>query len=135
MSNTSQQSGWTGWVVFAGIVLVIAGVFDALFGLAAIIGPDSSYFVTSEAVLLFNAQGWGWWHLILGIVLILVGVFVTRGATWARTIAVILAALNAISQFSSLPYQPLWALLIIGLNVIVIYALVVHGRELATDRK
>lgn len=133
MSDT-QQSGWTGWVVFAAIVLIIVGVFNALFGLTAIIGPDSSFFVTDEAVWAIDVNGWGWWHLILGIVLVLVGVFLTRGATWARTIAVILVALNAVSQFPTLPYQPLWALLIIGLDVVVIYALVVHGRELKADR-
>ncbi|TDN93238.1 hypothetical protein [Microbacterium sp. BK668] len=129
MSNT-QQSGWVGWAVFAGIVLIIVGVFNALFGLTAVIGPDSSFFVTDEAVWAIDVNGWGWWHLILGIALVVVGVFVTRGATWARTIAVILVALNAISQFPTLPYQPLWALLIIGLDLLIIYALVVHGREL-----
>ncbi|QIG40942.1 hypothetical protein G5T42_16895 [Microbacterium sp. 4R-513] len=133
MSNTQQQSGWVGWAVFGGIVLIITGVFDFLFGLAAVVGPDSAYFRNGEGDLwLLNVSGWGWWHLIFGLVLVLVGVFLIRGATWARTIAVIVVGLNAISQLTLLPYQPLWALLIIGLDLLVIYAVVVHGRELRT---
>ena len=131
MSNT-QQSGWVGWAVFGGIILIIVGVFNALYGLTAIIGPDSAYFANAESgnIWLLDVSAWGWWHLIVGIALILVGVFVTRGATWARTIAVIIASLNAISQLATLPYQPLLALAIIGLDLLIIYALVVHGREL-----
>jgi hypothetical protein len=135
MSDTSQRSGWVGWAVFAGIVLIIAGVFDALFGIAAIVGPDSAYFLNTVSgnLWMFDVSTWGWWHLILGLVLVLVGVFVLRGATWARIIAVILAGLNAVSQLATLPYQPIWALLIIALDLLVIYALVVHGRELADE--
>lgn len=132
MSNT-QQSGWVGWAVFAGIVLIIAGVFDALFGLAAIVGPDSAYFLNTVSgnLWMFDVSGWGWWHLILGLLLVLAGVFVLRGATWARIVAVVLASINAISQLATLPYQPLWALAVIGLDLLVIYALVVHGKELS----
>lgn len=132
MSNT-QQSGWVGWAVFGGIVLIIVGVLNALFGLTAVIGPDSVYFANTEtgAVWLFDVSTWGWWHLILGLALVVVGLFVLRGATWARIIAVVLASLNIISQLAILPYQPLLALALIGLNLLVIFALIVHGKELA----
>ncbi|MFH8252517.1 hypothetical protein ACH3VR_19270 [Microbacterium sp. B2969] len=131
MSDT-KQSGWVGWAVFGGIILIIAGVFDALFGLAAIIGPDSSIFLntTTGSAILFDVQGWGWWHLIIGLALVLVGIFVLRGATWARITAVILVAINAIGQFGTFGYQPWWALAVIALDILVIFALVVHGKEL-----
>lgn len=131
MSNT-QPSGWAGWAVFAGVLLIIVGVIDVLFGFTAIFGPDSVYFANADSgnVWLLDVSGWGWWHLILGILLLLTGVFVTRGATWARTIAVILASLNVVSQFAALPYQPLLAVGLMLINVVVIYALVVHGGEL-----
>lgn len=133
MSDTQKESGWVGWAVFGGIVLIIVGVFNALLGLAGVIGPDSVYFVNSEAeaLWLFDVSGWGWWHLFLGLALALVGVFVLRGASWARITAVVLVAINAVSQLATLPVSPWWALTIIALDVLVIYALIVHGKALA----
>jgi len=132
MSDTQKQSGWVGWAVFGGIVLIIAGVFDALFGLAAIIGPSSAYFLTTTGSLwLVDVTGWGWWHLILGLAMVLVGVFVLRGASWARITAVVLVSLNAVSQLATLPVSPWWALTVIALDILVIYALIVHGKALA----
>ncbi|MEV5071914.1 hypothetical protein MRBLMI12_003564 [Microbacterium sp. LMI12-1-1.1] len=126
-----QEQSWTGWVVFAGIVMIIAGAFDALLGLTAILLPSNEYlFLTDEAVILLDAAGWGWWHLIIGAAIVVVGIFVLRGATWARIVGVVLVSINAISQMGLLAVQPLWSLIMILLDIIVIYALIVHGREL-----
>ena len=134
MSNTPQRSGWAGWAVFAGIVMIIAGAFDALLGLAAIISPTNTLFLTAgEGILLFDLAGWGWWHLIIGLAIVLVGIFVLRGATFARVIAIILVSLNAISQLALLGVQPWWSIIVIALDILVIYALTVHGRELKQD--
>lgn len=134
MSNTPQRSGWAGWAVFAGIVMIIAGAFDALLGLAAIISPTNTLFLSAgEGILLFDLAGWGWWHLIIGLAIVLVGIFVLRGATFARVIAIILVSLNAISQLALLGVQPWWSMIVIALDILVIYALTVHGRELKQD--
>jgi hypothetical protein len=132
MSSTETQvTGWVGWGVFASVILIISGVIDAIYGLVAIVGPNSAYFATVEGELfVFNVAGWGWWHLIVGILVILVGLALLTGATWARVIAVILAALSGISQLFLLPVQPWWSLVVLTLDVLVIYALTVHGREL-----
>ena len=130
MTAVEEQS-WTGWVMFGGIVMIIAGAFDALLGLTAILLPSNEYlFLTDEAVILLDAAGWGWWHLIIGAAIVLVGVFVLRGATWARMVGVVLVSINAISQMGLLAVQPLWSLIMILLDIIVIYALIVHGREM-----
>ncbi len=132
MADAQVRTGWAGWGVFAGVVMIIAGAFDALLGLVAILMPASTYFLaTDEAVLLFDVAGWGWWHLIIGAALVVVGIFVLRGAAWARVIAVILVAINAISQLALLGVQPWWSLIVIALDIVVIYALTVHGKELA----
>ncbi|MGL4256706.1 hypothetical protein [Microbacterium sp.] len=131
MSDTQQRSGWAGWAVFAGIVLIIAGAFDALLGLTAILAPSEKFIAAGDAyLLLFDVAGWGWWHLIIGLALVLVGIFVLRGATWARVIAIILVAINAISQLALLGVQPWWSLAVLALDIVVIYALTVHGKEL-----
>ncbi len=126
-----EEQRWTGWVMFGGIVMIIAGAFDALLGLTAILLPSNEYlFLTDEAVILLDAAGWGWWHLIIGAAIVLVGIFVLRGATWARMVGVVLVSINAISQMGLLAVQPLWSLIMILLDIIVIFALIVHGREM-----
>lgn len=131
MSDTAARTGWAGWAVFGGILLIVAGAIDALLGLTAVLAPSSSYFVVTDgALLLFDASGWGWWHLIIGLAIVLVGIFVLRGAGWARWVAVVLVALNAISQIGLLGVQPWWSLIMIALDVLVIFALTVHGKEL-----
>jgi len=129
MSDT-EVTGWVGWGWFAGIVLLIAGGIDALKGFFAILSPDSAYFVGEQATLVFNVQSWGWWHLIIGILMILVALALFAGQTWARVIAVILVILNAIGQFFLLPVQPWLALTVLTLDIVVIYALTAHGKEL-----
>ena len=122
---------WVGWVWFAAIVMLIAGVFDALHGLAAIFAPGSAYFVQVEGgLLLFDVQGWGWWHLIAGALLILVGIFLLLGATWARITAIVLVAINAIGQITLISVQPWLSLALLAVDILVIYALTVHGREI-----
>lgn len=129
MSDT-ETTGWVGWGYFAAIVLLIAGIFDAIYGLMAIIGPDTAYFLTSENLFMLNVAGWGWWHLLIGVLLIVTAIALFGGATWARVIAIILAILNAIGQLFMIPAQPWLSILLIVLDILVIYALTVHGREL-----
>jgi hypothetical protein len=131
-TETPRVTGWVGWGWFAGTILIIAGAIDAIYGLIAILQPGSAYFVASEeGLFLFNVSGWGWWHLFIGIVLILVALALFTGATWARVVAIILAAVNAISHLFLLTAQPWWSLIVITLDILVIYALTVHGKELA----
>lgn len=130
MSDT-QRIGWAGWAVFAGIVMIIAGAWDFLNGLNAVLRPVDEWAISADAgTLFFDVEAWGWWHLVLGVLLVLVGIFVLRGATWARVVAVIVVALNAISQLAFIGVQPWWSLTVIALDVVVIYALTVHGKEL-----
>jgi hypothetical protein len=84
--------------------------------------------------LVFDVQNWGWWHLIIGILMVLVAAALFVGQTWARVIAVILVMLNAIGQLVLLPVQPWWSLIVLTLDVLVIYARTVHGRELRVAR-
>lgn len=130
MSTDNARTGWAGWGVFAGVVLLVSGVFGALQGLVALIGPDAYFAVVEGSLFLFDVQGWGWWNLIIGVLLILTGLALLAGQTWARVVAIILAALSAIGQLMLISVQPWWALAIIAVDILVIYALTVHGREL-----
>jgi len=126
------SGGVIGLIAFAGIMMIMVGVFHALSGLAAIV-EDSFYVTTPNYVLEFDVTTWGWIHLIAGILVAAAGFGVFAGRTWARVIGITLAFLSAIVSFAFIPYYPVWSVLIIVLDVFVIWALAVHGREVAID--
>ena len=129
MTDTTV-TGWTGWGVFASVLLLIAGIFDLMFGLAAVIGPNTTVVVAETGLFAVDVAAWGWWHIIAGIALIVLSFFLYRGATWARVIAIIIVIINAVGQLTLLSVQPWWSLTILAVDVLIIYALTVHGREL-----
>lgn len=123
-------SGWaTGFVMFAGVMMIMAGSFQALAGLVALFEND--FYARSPNYLLeFDLTGWGWFHLLLGLLVVLAGFAVLNGMVWGRTIGVILAGLSAFANFAFLPYYPFWSMLTIAVDVFVIWALTVHGRDI-----
>ncbi|MCR2785309.1 MULTISPECIES: hypothetical protein [unclassified Microbacterium] len=134
-STGTNVTGWTAWAIFAATMLILAGVFDIIYGLVAVIGPDSAYFIAATGDLfLLDVAGWGWWHLISGASLVVIGVALLSGATWARVVAIILVGLNAVGQLTLLPVQPWWSLIVLTIDILIIYALTVHGRELKAER-
>jgi hypothetical protein len=125
-----ETSGWAaGWITFAGIAMIMIGIFHAIAGLSEVFDSDS-FVLTQEYVLKFNASSWGWIHLIAGVVLILAGVGVFGGATWARMVGILVAMLSAIANFAWLLYVPLWSILMIFVDISINWALTVHGRDL-----
>ncbi|MEZ0448931.1 DUF7144 family membrane protein [Cellulomonas sp. ICMP 17802] len=117
-----------GLTVFAGIMMMIVGVLHAMQGLIAIVN-DTFYVVGEKWVFEFDVTTWGWLHIVIGIVVALAGIFVLSGAVWARTVGVLVAALSILFNFAWLPYYPVWSVIIIALDVFVIWALTVHGRD------
>lgn len=132
---SEQRSAWAmGYATFAGVILVIAGVFQTIAGLVGIF-EDEFYVVGDEWIFEFDATTWGWIHLLVGLVLVASGIGIFSGNVLARTVGVIVAGLSAIANFMWLPYYPVWSIVIIALNVAIIWALTAHGRDLAdTDR-
>jgi hypothetical protein len=127
----SDVTGWVGWIVFAGFFMIINGIFGGLQGLSALL-RDQTYFVVGEnGLLTFNYTAWGWIHLVLGIVLIVVGIFLLRGAGWARILAVIIVGIHMIAQFGFISSYPVWGIIMIALDALILYALLVHGREIS----
>ena len=123
-------TGWVGWIIFAAIFMVMIGALNVIQGLAALF-RDEAYWVTlGGSVLTFDITTWGWIHLLFGILLVIVGVMLMQGSQFARVLSIVLVGLNLISQFSWTTLYPFWALIVISIDILVIYALVVHGREL-----
>jgi hypothetical protein len=135
MAN-ERSGGAVGLTIFASIMLLAIGMFQGLAGLSAILkdestlwvrGADLNYFIT------FDTTTWGWVHLLLGVVIFLAGLGVLSGNVLARTIGVIVAMISLVINFLFIPIYPLWAIAIIVLDVLVIWALTAHGRDITTD--
>lgn len=132
--QTQQQSPSAvahGFIVFAGVLMIIAGGFQTLAGFVALF-EDEFYVTTRNYVLQFDTTTWGWIHLLLGLMVFFAGFAVMSGQTWGRVVGITLAVLSALANFAFVPYYPFWSLAIIALDIFVIWALAVHGRELAS---
>lgn len=114
----------SGWLTFAGSVLVLVGAFNVIAGLTALFRAD--YFqVTSSELLVFNFGAWAWIWLALGVVQLAAGAGAMMGQSWARTTGIALATMCAIGHLAFLAAFPLWSVLVIAMSVLTIYALVV----------
>lgn len=125
-------SAWVGWIGFAGVVMILSGIFQAIQGLVAIF-RESFYVIShnSQVLIVNSIHTWGWINLIVGVAVMLAGISLFTGATWARVVAVLFALGSAIVNMLYLPEYPVWSILCITLSVIVIYAVMAHGAELS----
>ena len=129
-----EATGWAvGFTLFAALMMLMTGMFQALAGLVAIF-ENEFYVSTRNYLFQFDATSWGWIHLILGLIVAFAGWGLLSGRTWARVVALTLAVLSAIANFLFIPYYPFWALLLITLDIFVIWAITAHGRDVAADR-
>jgi hypothetical protein len=125
-----EPTGWVGWITFAGIAMIVLGAFQIIEGLVAVF-QRGYYLVTSSQLLVHvSYTEWGWVHFGIGVVIAVVGVGVMTGAMWARVAGITLAVVSAILNLAFIAAYPVWGIIIIALDVIVIYALAVHGREM-----
>lgn len=128
-SEPQETSGWAvGFILFAGVVMVTAGIFQAFDGLVALFN-DEFFVATRNYFVQFDITAWGWIHLLIGVLVMLAGFGVIAGQTWARVVGITMAVLSALANFAFIPYYPFWALTIIALDVFVIWALAAHGRD------
>ncbi|HSK61689.1 MAG TPA: hypothetical protein VK935_21820, partial [Actinomycetospora sp.] len=118
-----------GWVRFGAVVMVVVGVFGVIEGLAAMVSP--TYFVSSTGtVFVLTWTAWGWIHLILGALVAIVGAALLGEApTWARGAAIALVGLSAIVHLIVIPVAPVWSLVVIALDLVILYALVTTWNE------
>ena len=121
-----------GWTAFASFMMILVGLWWVLAGIAGI-AKDDVFLTTSKYVFKFSTSAWGWIHVVLGILVFLAGMAVFRGAVWGRTVGVIMALLSCLIGFAWLPAYPFWGIVLIAASVFVIWALTVHGHEIAED--
>jgi hypothetical protein len=124
-----EPTAWVGWIWFAGVMMIMLGTFEAIAGLVALFN-DEYYLVTrNDLVVSLDYTTWGWVHLLLGVVVAAAGLGVMVGQMWARVVGILVALISAIVNIAFLAAYPVWSTIIITVDVLVIYALTVHGRE------
>ena len=112
----------TGWVIFAGVMMLLIGFLNFFYGLAAVLNDDVVV-VGGHGAIIADLTTWGWVTMILAVILVLTGGGLLTGAEWARWVGVFVVSLNAIEQVWIFPAAPLWAFIVILLDVIIIYNL------------
>jgi hypothetical protein len=131
MSEQRSDAG-AGWVMFAGFILITVGFFQAFAGLVGIL-KDEVLVVTPDYVAQLSATTWGWVHMIIGLIVLAAGFGIFSGNILARTVGVFAALGSMVAMFLWLPWYPVWAIIIISMDIAIIWALTVHGRVLSNE--
>jgi hypothetical protein len=120
------SEGSNGWVRFGGVLMVVSGAFAVIEGVLALVAP-TTYILTRGTVLSVGLPVWGWLHLVLGVLVLATGAGLLRPAipVWARGAGTALVAINVVVQLAWLPASPIWSIIVITLDVVVLYALFV----------
>ena len=131
----SEVTGWVGWIVFAGTMMMLLGVFHMFEGLIALFRHAYIALPTSGLTIQVSYSQWGWLQLIAGALVFLAGLGLFTGRLWARTLAVVLVAISALINFAWANLYPFWSLTLLALDFFVIYAIIAHGREMKVARE
>jgi hypothetical protein len=141
-SSMSRQSmeepevtGWVGWIVFAGTMMMILGVFHAFEGLIALFRHSYISFPTSGLTIQVSYTQWGWLQLLAGVLVFFAGLGLFTGRMWARTVGVILVSISALINFAWATAFPVWSITLLAIDFFVLYAIIAHGSEMKAARE
>jgi len=123
-------TAWAGWIVFAAFMMFLLGLFHAVAGLVALFKDE--YFLVGKEGLVVNVDytAWGWIHLLGGALMVVAALGVLTGKLWARLVAVLIALGSALVNLAFLAAHPIWSTIMIAIDILVIWALLVHGDEM-----
>jgi hypothetical protein len=120
---------WVGWVFFAATLMLLVGFYEIIVGVVALF--DDGFFVVRNDSTLTSVSytTWGFVHMLLGVAAVVSGFGVMLGQTWARVVGVVMAVVSVLANVAFLAAYPIWSVTIIVVDIIAIYALIVHGGE------
>jgi|ERR671911_1075821 hypothetical protein len=129
-----ENRSMAGWIGFASMLLLLVGVIDFFQGLVAVF--EDEYFVVTEAgFLALDLTQWGWAMMLWGVLLALVGIGLAAAQGWARWTAIVVVSLNVLAQlgFHGNSQYPIWALTVLALSIVILYALTVRWHDSSAD--
>ena len=127
---TEDDRGY-GWVMFAGVLLVMLGVLNCIEGIAAIGNAHFFSNNTHTHYIMGSLNAWGWTVLIIGVVQLAVGFGVFAKNQLSRWVGVIVLACNAVAQLLFIPAYPFWSLTLFAMNILALYGLVAYGKRIS----
>ena len=134
-TEESEVTGWVGWIVFAGTMMMLLGVFHMFEGLIALFRHAEIAFPTAGLTVQVSYTQWGWLQLIAGALVFLAGLGLFTGRMWARVLGVVLVAISALVNFAWASAFPVWSITLLAIDLFVIYALIAHGCEMKEARE
>ena len=133
-TEDTEVTGWVGWIVFAGTMMLILGVFHMFEGLIALFRHTEIAFPASGLTVQVSYTQWGWLQLLAGVLVFFAGLGLFTGRMWARTVGVILVSISALINFAWANLFPFWSLTLLAIDFFVIYAIIAHGSEMKVTR-
>jgi len=124
---TGEEPEGYGWLLFAGIMISIAGILNIIWGIAAI--GNSKFFTANATYILTELKAWGWIVLIIGVLELVAAFSIWAGGQYGRWFGIVMAGLNAIAALMSIPAYPFWALCLFGVDILIIYGLAAYGGQ------
>jgi hypothetical protein len=129
-ARDQYESEQFGWALFAVVTLILVGGFQIINGLIAFFRSGTYQVRENGLAINVDYSAWGWTHVILGALALIAAMGLLRGAMWARILGVVLSVISAIVYMAFIPAFPALAIIVIAVDVLIIYALIVHGRDL-----
>lgn len=123
-----EVTGWVGWVGFASFMLMLGGFFSIISGFVAMF-KHTAIFTGTGGVYLLDYTQWGLVHVLIGFLAMLAASSLARGGAYGRIVAVLVALVSAAAHLAFMPVYPFWSAMIILVDVLVIFAVTVHGKE------
>ena len=128
--DESGVTGWVGWIMFAGTMMMFLGGFHMFVGLVALFRHTEIAFPTSGLTIQVSFTQWGWLQIIAGALVFVAGLGLFTGRMWARVLGVILVAISAFVNFAWATIYPFWSITLLAIDFFVLYALIAHGAEM-----
>jgi hypothetical protein len=126
-ARAAARSAGGGWLTYSGILVLIGGVLNVIWGIAAI--DSANFFVANAAFVISDLNLWGWISLGIGALMVAAGIGIFSGVRWAIWMGIACASVNAVVQLLSIPAYPFWALAVFALDLLVVYGLVAYGDD------
>lgn len=130
-----EPTGWVGWIAFASVMMIMLGIFHAFQGLIGLFQNDYYLVGPNGLTIHMNYTAWGWTQLIVGLIVLGAGAGIVTGQMWARVVGTLVALGSAIVNVAFLSAYPIWSTMMITFDVLIIWALTVHGREMKSVRE
>jgi hypothetical protein len=127
MRDTDDGVEGSGWLLFASIMIAIAGALNIVWGIAAI--SKSKFFTQNATYILSDLNTWGWIVLIIGVLELFAAYSIMVGGQYGRWLGIVVASINSIAALLSIPAYPLWALCLFGIDLLIIYGLAAYGGQ------